>query len=243
MNKIYCYNEKTGEYIGERVAQRNPRGTVGGADEFLMPRYATKICPPVAGTRETAVFDGAEWRLVPDFRGCVYWEKTTQERREIPDLGTEPEGSWTDLEPQDAAAVWTGKGWEIPLEELRRRKIDEIRACADAAAAQLKSYYSQAEFETWARQEAGARALRAEMEAAGPDAEFVRSMAAARGVSVAVMVDKILAAVARSVVPGAEIVGMQQRLEDLVLTAASADDLAGIVWPDIDFYKSVIKNN
>lgn len=233
MYKIYCYNEKTGEYIGKRLAQLNPRGTFGKPDEFLMPRYATKICPPVPIMHEAAVFDGAEWRLVPDFRGCVYWDKTTQERREITDLGTEPEESWTDLEPQDAAAVWTGSGWEVPLEELRRRKIEEIRACADAAADQLKRHYSQAEFETWTRQEAGARALRADMEAAGPDAEFVRSMATARGVSVAVMVVKILAAVARSVVPGAEIVGMQQRLEDLALAATSADELAGITWPEI----------
>lgn len=235
MNKIYFYNEKTGEYIGERVAQRNPRGTVGGADEFLMPRYATKICPPVAGTHETAVFDGTGWRLEPDYRGCVYWDKITRERREIAALGSEPEATWTDMEPLDAAAVWSGNGWEVPLEELRRRKIDEIRACADAAADQLKRSYSQAEFETWARQEAGARALRADMDDAGPDAEFVRSMAVVRGVPVAVMVEKILAAVARAVVPGAKIVGMQQRLEDLALAAASADELAEIVWLEIDF--------
>ncbi len=226
---IYHYDSGNGEYLGKGIACEDPLE----AGRFLVPAHATMEAPPEVREHVCAVWRGADgWVLEPDWRGGVWWDTVTGEKREIKEIGQAPGEGWTTLERVDTETEWDGElgGWVLPLEVLRRRKIAEVRGCADGAAAGLKAAYSQAEFETWGRQEAGALALAEDMEASGPDAAFVRSLAEARGVELGVMVAKILAAVGRAVVPGAEIIGKQQRLEDAILTAGTRDELEAIKW-------------
>lgn len=223
---IYNYDSVTGMYLGIGQACEDP--LVPG--NFLIPACATTEAPPDAGEHLCAVYREGQWMLEPDWRGGVWWDTVTGEKREITELGQAPGASWTTKERTDPETEWNGTCWELPLEVLRRRKIAEIRGCADGAAAMLKVSYSQAEFETWGRQEAGARALKEDSGAAGPDADFVRRLAAERGVELEVMVGKILAAVSRAVGPGAEIIGKQQRLEDAILTAGTRGELEAIKW-------------
>lgn len=228
---IYFFKGDTGEFLGAGDAPKNPRGTVGGSDEFLLPANATFLEPREhADPHVVSVFRGGYWEIVADFRGGVYWDKETQEKHEIKELGVAPESSWTDVEPGDLEAVWNGDAWEVSFEVLKARKIGEIRMRADMAANELKANYSNAEFDTWARQEAGARALFADMAATGEDAGFVRALAENRGIEVGVLVGKILEAVQRAVIAGSVIIGKQQRLEDAVLTAETKEKLEAISW-------------
>lgn len=116
-------------------------------------------------------------------------------------------------------------------------KIKEVREAADNAANLLKLNYSQAEFDTWEKQEKGARALQADPDSTIPEADFVRTLAATRGLTLDEMITKILNAAARALLPGAQIIGIQQRLEDEAKVALENNDqkiLENIKFPDIN---------
>ena len=66
---IFNYNKVTGEFLTKSVARENPLKN----DEILLPANATKVVPPVATENKTAVFNGASWDLVDDYRGTRYW--------------------------------------------------------------------------------------------------------------------------------------------------------------------------
>lgn len=69
--KIYNAHPETREYIGEGFADPDPLD-IGN---WLIPAYAYKEPPPIAGLNEVVRRDksGTAWELVPDFRGTVYY--------------------------------------------------------------------------------------------------------------------------------------------------------------------------
>lgn len=66
---IYHFHAETKEYLRPGVADKSPLEH----DVWLIPGNATNIKPPRTKSNEAAVFDGIEWKTVPDFRGASYW--------------------------------------------------------------------------------------------------------------------------------------------------------------------------
>ena len=222
---VYNYDPDTGEYLGLETSYESPLEP----GVYLLPAHSTEAEPPEAGAGHVAVFADGAWTLVEDHRGEIYYDTATQERHEIKELGIVPE-TWTQFEPTDREAVWNGTAWEVPFAVLKERKRREIWAAGDAILASVKARYTQAEIESWSKQEQGAKDLAAG-ETDSEAAQFVAGIAALRGIPVETLRDKILANVAAYGRLSTAVIGTQQRLDDLIKAAQTADDLAAISWP------------
>ena len=223
---VYNYNPETGEYKGTGEAHESPLEP----GVYLLPAHSTETAPPEADDGHVAVFADGAWTLVEDHRGEIYYDTVTQERHEIKNLGIVPE-TWTQSEPTDREAVWNGAAWEVPFEVLKERKRREIWAAGDAILSSVKARYTQAEIESWSKQEQGAKDLAAGV-TDSEAAQFVAGIAALRGIPVDTLRDKILANVAAYGRLCTAVIGTQQRLDDLINAAQTADDLTAISWPE-----------
>ena len=222
---VYNYNPDTGEYLGLETAHESPMEP----GVYLLPAHSTETAPPEAGEHQAAVYRNGAWLLTDDHRGEVWYDTATQERHEIKNLGVVPE-TWTQSEPTDREAVWNGEAWEVPFAVLKERKRREIWGAGDAVLASVKARYTQAEIESWSKQEQGAKDLAAG-ETTTEAAQFVAGIATLRGIPVDTLRDKILANVAAYGRLSTAVIGTQQRLDDLIKAAQTADDLAAITWP------------
>lgn len=117
------------------------------------------------------------------------------------------------------------------LEELKEAKRHEIWWAGDTILAAVKRNYTQAEIESWSKQEQGAKDLAAG-ETTTEAAQFVAGIATLRGIPVDTLRDKILANVAAYGQLCTAVIGTQQRLDDLIKAAQSAEDVAAITWPE-----------
>lgn len=81
---VFSYDPYSGEYLGETLAHRSPRG-----EGYLMPAFSAAEAPPATGEREVAVYRDGAWSVVPDWRGHIYWLADGSEH-EIKELGEEP---------------------------------------------------------------------------------------------------------------------------------------------------------
>ena len=117
------------------------------------------------------------------------------------------------------------------LEELREAKRREIWGAGDAILAAVKRNYTQAEIESWSKQEQGAKDLAAGV-TDSEAAQFVAGIATLRGIPVDTLRDKILANVAAYGQLCTAVIGTQQRLDDLIKAAQSAEDVAAVTWPE-----------
>ena len=114
--KIFQYHHKTGEHMGEDVADSDPMQE----GHFLIPAHATETPPPSTIEREAPVFIDGRWKVVPDWRGHVYW-LADGSRHEISELGVEPPADALDEAPPE------------PLEDLAERKRAAIETGLAAA--------------------------------------------------------------------------------------------------------------
>lgn len=117
------------------------------------------------------------------------------------------------------------------LEVLKERKRREIWGAGDAILAAVKARYTQAEIESWSKQEQGAKDLAAGI-SDSEAAQFVSGIATLRGIPVDTLRDKILANVAAYGRLSTAVIGTQQRLDDLIKAAQTPEDLAAIKWPE-----------
>lgn len=213
---IYNYHPVTGEYLGQSIADNNPEEL----GKHLIPAFATETSPPKTSTREVAVFADGKWSKQPDYRGVHYWLHGM--KHEITEIGVKvPAGSLN--EPPSPS-----------LNDLRAAKLAEINAEYETRAQQVAVGVPASEVVSWPKQEAEARALKADSKA---DALTLRAMAASRGVPLEVLAEKVIGkADAYSICIG-KITGDRQRLEDLLnaidLTADNAaSQIKEIKWPD-----------
>lgn len=113
--------------------------------------------------------------------------------------------------------------------DLKAAKRREIWGAGDAILAEVKANFTEAEIESWSKQERGAKDISAgdnETEAA----LFVAAIAARRGITASALASKILANVAIYGALSVAVIGEQQRLDDLIKTAETPEDLAAISW-------------
>ena len=126
--------------------------------------------------------------------------------------------------------VWNAQKdiWEIRLEIAKARKMEEIRNAVNVQMNELKKNFSNAEVETWSRQENGAKLLILNLETQEYDALWVKALAEARGISLETMIEKITTAVTMMNTAAYQIIGYQQKLEDLVNAAETVDEVYSI---------------
>ncbi|MFS4437846.1 hypothetical protein ACMA5I_06510 [Paracoccaceae bacterium GXU_MW_L88] len=115
MTQIFHYTTSTGEYCGTTVARRDPLD--GNA---LVPAGATTIAPPEGRHRESAVWNGVAWEIVPDFRGYVYWTEDGT-KHEIQSLDeVPPQGALSEAPPPKPSDL------EGRIQQEAEKRISEI---------------------------------------------------------------------------------------------------------------------
>lgn len=131
----------------------------------------------------------------------------------------------TDYEWSDAK-----NSWEIKLEVAKQQKLEEVRQATNSYMEQLKSNFSNAEMETWSRQENGVKLLSANPESEEYDAQWVKALAATRGISIEEQMQRIIYATTMMNTMAYQLVGYQQRLEDMINAATTVDEIYNIVF-------------
>ena len=112
------------------------------------------------------------------------------------------------------------------LASTKARKLAEINAACDAALAALTAGYPSSELLTFDKQEAEARALLADPEAATP---FLTPLAAARGLETEDLARKVIAKADAFTTASGHVIGLRQKDEDRLKAAQSVEDVAAIV--------------
>lgn len=115
--------------------------------------------------------------------------------------------------------------WEIKLEIAKEQKLSEIRNATNDYMNSLKKNFSNAEMETWSRQENGVKLLSENIDSEEYDAVWVKNLAIARGVSLEEMMQRILLATEAMNTAAYQLVGYQQRLEDAINAATTVDQV------------------
>lgn len=129
--------------------------------------------------------------------------------------------------------------WYIPLDIIKNKKGEEIRKDADKEASGFKTGYSLSEQETWARQEKGAKELLADPDSTSDDAQWVKLLATTRNLSVMDQVEKILNAVTKANYAAALILSKQQKIEDIIRTTTTEEDILKIHWNMIPTFPTI----
>lgn len=125
----YSYHPETGVYQGETDAWESPLEP----GIFPLPAHATFIEPPKYSENQIPSFqmDKSEWIIVEDHRGKQVWDKVTKEPSFVQTPGLIPDNLTLQEPPFDHLMEWDGKGWSITLENMKKRKAEEISiACA-----------------------------------------------------------------------------------------------------------------
>lgn len=140
--------------------------------------------------------------------------------------------AYAEAHPEEVTIEYPPEPYEPTFAELVKIKRREIWGAGDAILAAVKTNFTEAEIESWPKQEQGAKDIKAgntETEVA----VFVSTIAQNRGIETSVLVDKILNNVATYEALLATVIGEQQRLDDLIKAAEAAQDaeaLSAIVW-------------
>ena len=113
----------------------------------------------------------------------------------------------------------------LTLEQTRLAKLAEINAAYESVMGYIQSGYPDKEVLSWERQAAQARELKADPNA---DAAFVRTLAAAKGVPVQEMADRILANAESWEPVAAMLTAQRQLLEEAALAAVSMAEIDAI---------------
>ena len=115
----------------------------------------------------------------------------------------------------------TAGGWQLKLDIAKEQKLNEIRNATNAYMRQLKRGFSDAEMETWGRQENGLKLLSENIDSEEYDAQWVKALAQTRGISLEDQMAKISYASNMMNTYAYRLVGYQQSLEDRVANVSS----------------------
>lgn len=120
------------------------------------------------------------------------------------------------------------ESWEIKLEIAKQNKLEEIRSATNSYMEQLKSNFSNAEMETWSRQENGVKLLIQNPNSEEYDAQWVKALAMTRGITLEEQMQRISYATTMMNTVAYQLVGYQQKLEDMVYAATTVEEVMNI---------------
>jgi hypothetical protein len=118
--------------------------------------------------------------------------------------------------------------WQLKLVVAKEYKLNEIRNATNAYMQQLKKGFSDAEMETWSRQENGVKLLSENVESTEYDAQWVRALAQTRGISLEEQMQRIAYASNMMNEYAYRLVGYQQSLEDKINAATTLEEVQEI---------------
>lgn len=103
------------------------REFIGAGDAYIpantgLPADCTNIAPPDVPEGKVAVFNGAAWDLVEDYRNQTLYSKETGERIILTELGALP-ADITTVAPEGNFMRWNGEGWEKDTEAERAAAV------------------------------------------------------------------------------------------------------------------------
>ncbi|WP_306168632.1 hypothetical protein [Halomonas sp. MMSF_3323] len=173
-----------------------------------VPGSAIVEPPPSVAAREAAQAVNGDWRIVPDWRGHVYW-LSDGTRHEIIELGVEPPAEALNEAPPR------------PIDDLAAQALSRINSGYQAEMGQILNDYPQAETLTFDKQEREARQWQAENSVATP---YIDAMLVERPMDKAELVGRILAKADAFTMASGKATGKRQRLEDEVKAAFEAED-------------------
>lgn len=122
----------------------------------------------------------------------------------------------------------TSESWTIKLDVAKEQKLIEIREATNTYMKELKKGFSDAELETWSRQENGTKLLTENPESEEYDAQWVKALSVARGISLEEQMQRISYASNLMNTYAYQLVGYQQKLEDMVNKAESVDEVLAV---------------
>jgi hypothetical protein len=137
---------------------------------------------------------------------------------EVPYLGSNYE--WSEEEGS----------WKIKLDVAKQQKLEEVRNATNDYMKQLKKGFSDAEMETWARQENGLKLLTENINSEEYDAQWVKALAQTRGISLEEQMQRIAYASNLMNEYAYRLVGYQQQLEDKINNATSVEEINNITF-------------
>ena len=117
------------------------------------------------------------------------------------------------------------ESWQLKLEIAKEGKLSEIREATNSYMKELKKNFSDAEVQTWFRQENGVKLLSADINSEEYDAKWVKALATARGITLEEQMQRI--AYASNVMNeyAYRLVGYQQNLEDRINAATTLEEV------------------
>ena len=120
------------------------------------------------------------------------------------------------------------ENWQIKLEFAKEEKLSEIREATNAYMRELKKNFSDAEVQTWFRQENGLKLLSADINSEEYDAKWVKALAATRGITVEEQMQRISYSSNVMNEYAYRLVGYQQSLEDKINATTTLEELSEI---------------
>lgn len=144
--------------------------------------------------------------------------------------------AYAEAHPEEVELEYPPQSYTPTEEEIFIAAVAEKRAkiwgAGDAILAAVKANFTEAEIESWSKQEQGAK----DLIAGNNDTEaalFVIAIATQRGIEPLTLAEKIMGNVASYGALSAKVIGEQQRLDDLIKLAEANQDkeaLEAIVW-------------
>lgn len=120
------------------------------------------------------------------------------------------------------------ENWQIKLEFAKEEKLLEIREATNTYMRELKKNFSDAEVQTWFRQENGLKLLSVDINSEEYDAKWVKALAATRGITVEEQMQRISYSSNVMNEYAYRLVGYQQSLEDKINAATTLEELSEI---------------
>jgi|GEM_PF-704317 len=231
MTTIYNYHPDTNEYLSTAPADVSPLQP----GVWLIPAFATQLAPPAVGAAQVAVFIGGGWQVKPDWRGVPLYSTTDGSVVEIVAVGKTPlDVGATELVPPSPQHSWQTGAWVIDpakvaaqLESARGRAVVKVNDGYTAAINVIAAEYPETERNSWAKQEAEARAWMANNAAATP---LLSAIATARGTSLADICARVIANADAYAVYAGGVIGKRQALMLRVASATTQVELEAIKW-------------
>lgn len=106
---IFHYHPTTGVYLAAGLADQDPVDV----ENWLVPAHACLDAPPTAGAHQVVVRVNNVWKLLPDYRGHIYFTADGS-RHEIETFNLNlPDGA-IETPPPSSGYVWEGGVWVLP---------------------------------------------------------------------------------------------------------------------------------
>jgi hypothetical protein len=116
---------------------------------------------------------------------------------------------------------------DVYIDDIKKNKINEINAAFEREVSFLMAGYPESEVMSWDKQEREARAFVADPGAPVP---LISGLAAARGISISSLAQRILQKADAYTASIGAALGKRQKLEGAVIRASNKDEVLSFFW-------------